>query len=138
MDPTSSALPIQETPRKVLHGLRVLVVEDSTDNQMLISRYLSREGAIVKLACDGAEGVALALSENFDVLLMDIQMPILDGHAATKKLRSAHYSGPIVALTAHAMKVERVKCMESGFTEFLTKPVQRNLLIELLSQYVLS
>ena len=119
-----------------LRGLKVLLVEDSPDNQRLIGTYLRNEGAQMVSASDGAKGVELALTENFDVVLMDIQMPVLDGHEATKKLRHANYAGPIIALTAHAMKEEQTKCFESGFTEFLTKPIQRDVLIEILSRYV--
>lgn len=121
---------------QALRGLKVLLVEDSPDNKILISTYLHKEGALVKTASDGASGVALALSENFDVLLMDIQMPILDGHEAVKKLRHLKYTKPIIALTAHAMKEESEKCFESGFTEFLTKPIKLDLLIEVLVRYV--
>ncbi len=121
---------------QVLHGLKVLLVEDSIDNQILISLLLTREGAEVKMVSDGAQGVECALAENFDVLLMDIQMPILDGHEATKKLRQSKFVKPIIALTAHAMKEESVKCFESGFTEFLTKPIQTESMIEMLSRYV--
>ena len=130
------ARPSSYKESQVLHGLKVLLVEDSPDNQMLISRYLNKEGAQVKTASDGASGVELALNEMFDVVLMDIQMPILDGHEASKILRQSKYSGPIIALTAHAMNEERTKCFASGFTEFLTKPIQRDLLIEVLSRYV--
>ncbi|MGZ3721607.1 MAG: response regulator, partial [Bdellovibrionales bacterium] len=127
-----------EAPRsaRTLGGLNVLLVEDSLDNQMLITMYLNNEGAIVKSVGDGAQGVALALRDNFDVLLMDIQMPVLDGHEAAKRLRNSNYVGPIVALTAHAMKEERLKCIESGFNQFLTKPIQKKMLIEVLSRYV--
>ena len=125
-----------QASRQALRGLKVLLIEDSPDNRLLITLYLQREGAEVQSASDGAEGVQLALSENFDVLLMDIQMPILDGHEATKKLRLAKYTKPIIALTAHAMKEEHAKCSASGFTEFLTKPIRKDILIEVLSRYV--
>lgn len=121
---------------QALRGLNVLLVEDSPDNKILISIYLNKEGAHVKTAGDGAGGVELALSENFDVILMDIQMPILDGHEAVKKLRLLGYTKPIIALTAHAMNEEREKCFESGFTDFLTKPIQLNSMIEVLARYV--
>jgi signal transduction histidine kinase/CheY-like chemotaxis protein len=129
---------IEVNGRQLLLGLRVLVVEDSLDNQTLITLYLEKVGAIVTVASDGAAGVAIALRGKFDVVLMDIQMPVLDGHAATKELRRLKYLNPIVALTAHAMKEERTKCIESGFSDFLTKPIQRELLIELLSRYGVS
>lgn len=122
--------------RHSLLGLKVLLVEDSADNQMLIRMYLSHAGASTTFAFDGAEGVEMALMGDYDVILMDIQMPVLDGHEATQKLRSLSYNKPIVALTAHAMKEEREKCLESGFTDFLTKPIQKDLLFEVLSRYV--
>jgi signal transduction histidine kinase len=121
---------------QALRGLKVLLIEDSPDNQMLISTYLRKEGAQVTAASDGTQGVSMALSENYDLLLMDIQMPVLDGHKATKQLRKLKFSKPIIALTAHAMNEERMKCFESGFNEFLTKPIQRDLLVDTLSRYM--
>jgi signal transduction histidine kinase/ActR/RegA family two-component response regulator len=122
--------------RQALRGLSVLVVEDSPDNQKLVTAYLKREGALVQSAYNGAQGVELALREDFDLLLMDLRMPVLDGHEAAKKLRQCQYSKPIIALTAHAMKEERSRCFESGFTDFLTKPIQRELLIGVLARYM--
>lgn len=130
-------LPSRKKSGKKLNGLKVLLVEDSPDNQKLISVYLINEGAKVIAASDGAQGVQIALAEKFDVLLMDIQMPVLDGHEATRQLRNLNFTTPIVALTAHAMKEERAKCIESGFNEFLTKPLQKDLLIATLSRYAL-
>jgi CheY-like chemotaxis protein len=111
------------------------MVDDALDNQALITAYLRRAGAFVKCASDGASGIEIALTEEFDVVLMDIQMPILGGLEATVKLRQAKYEKPIIALTAQAMKAEETKCLESGFTGFLTKPIQRGLLIDVLSSY---
>jgi signal transduction histidine kinase len=122
--------------KQILKGLNVLLVEDSLDNQALITIYLNKVGAQVTSVSDGAQGVELAMKKNFDVLLMDIQMPVLDGHEATKKLRRSKYTKPIIALTAHAMKEEQAKCIESGFDEFLTKPIQKDLLIEILARHV--
>ncbi len=118
-----------------LQGLRILLVEDSPDNQILISTYLRKQGARVESALDGAEGVATASKKVFDVVLMDVQMPNMDGHEATKTLRALHYSRPIIALTAHAMNEERIRCFESGFTDFLTKPIQHERLIDVLTRY---
>lgn len=120
---------------QVLKGLRVLVVEDSLDNQILIQTYLRSYGAEIHLASDGQEGVDTALKENFDVVLMDVQMPRLDGHEATRKLRGSSYSKPIIALTAHAMAEEKKKCFQSGFTDYLTKPIQAARLVDTLSRY---
>ncbi len=119
-----------------LVGMKILLIEDSPDNQILITMYLSKAGAIVTAVSDGAQGVERALAENFDVLLMDIQMPVLDGHEATKKLRQLNYSKPIIALTAHAMKAEHDKCFTSGFSEFLTKPIEKKRLIDVLVGYL--
>ncbi len=131
-----AATSVHTNGSQLLRGLKVLLVEDSLDNQTLITLYLEKVGAIVTVASDGAAGAALASKGKFDVVLMDIQMPILDGHEATKELRRLKYSKPIVALTAHAMKEERIKCQASGFSDFLTKPIQKDLLIEVLSRYV--
>jgi signal transduction histidine kinase len=125
-----------ETPpfqKESLKDLKVLLVEDSPDNQMLIFTLLSSVGAKVTVASNGQEGVDLALKENFDVVLMDVQMPVMDGHEATKKLREVKYQKPIIALTAHAMDEEKKKCYESGYTEFLTKPIRKDNLINMLS-----
>ncbi len=119
-----------------LSGLRVLVVEDSKDNQILIDRVLSKRGALIEFASDGEEGVSKALASLYDVVLMDIQMPKLDGYGATKKLRSLGYSQPIIALTAHAMEEERRKTKEAGCDGHITKPLSVSLLVATLSQFV--
>jgi signal transduction histidine kinase len=128
---------VAKSPAKasLLRGLDILLVEDSADNQALIGLYVTKEGARVTYASDGEEGVRMALSKKFDVVLMDIQMPRLDGHQATRKLRGLNFTDPIIALTAHAMSEERERCVESGFTDFLTKPIQRDLLIDALARF---
>lgn len=118
-----------------LAGLDVLVVEDSTDNQILIRVLLEKLGARIEVAEDGLQGVRQAIGGQHHVVLMDIQMPRMDGHEATQALRAKGYSGPIIALTAHAMKEERQRCRVSGFTDFLSKPIQRDALIETLLRY---
>ncbi len=130
--------PVQVTdaPAQILRGMKVLLVEDSPDNQILINTYLKQAGAIPQCASNGQEGVDMALAEFFDIVLMDVQMPRMDGHAATQLLRARHYSRPIIALTAHAMEEERDRCFASGFTDFLTKPIQRSLLVSTLERYL--
>jgi CheY-like chemotaxis protein len=98
---------------------------------MLIGRILNRHGALVKLVESGQEAIDQALSDKFDVILMDIQMPGLDGYEATRTLRKLDYRAPIVALTAHALKSDRERCLTQGFDGYLTKPIQRQ---ELVSQ----
>lgn len=117
-----------------LKGKRILLVEDAEDNQMLIKQFLSRTGALIDFACNGEEGVQKALACEYEVILMDIQMPLIDGYQATRRLRNAGYSRPIIALTAHALVEEREKCLKTGCNGHLTKPISRQQLIESLVQ----
>lgn len=126
----------REGLKNQLKGLKVLITEDSPDNRMLILNYLKETGAQLSTAEDGAEGVRKALSENPDVVLMDIQMPQMDGNEAIRRLRQSGFSKPIIALTAHAMREEREKCFDSGCTDYLTKPIRRFHLIEVLTHYL--
>jgi signal transduction histidine kinase/CheY-like chemotaxis protein len=130
------AVPQVPLPQKMirLDGLRVLVVEDSPDNQTLFTLMLGNAGASVDIAQDGYEGINLARTNDYDVVLMDVQMPRMDGHQATQALRALNYDVPIIALTAHAMIEERDRATESGFTGFLSKPISR---VELLSTLAL-
>lgn len=116
----------------VLNGLRILVVEDSPDNQVLFAIMLSKFGAKVDIASDGVKGVQRALNGKYDIVLMDVQMPEMDGHGATRVLRAKGFQTPIIALTAHAMQEEREHAIESGFTDFLSKPVQKNELVSMI------
>lgn len=119
-------------PSASLSGLEVLLVEDSLDNQLIIEKMVRHAGGQIEMATDGLEGLEKALARFYDVILMDIQMPRMDGHEAVRRLRSRGYKGPVVALTAHAMKNERERTLASGFSHFLTKPVDRRRLIALL------
>lgn len=112
-----------------LRGTRILVVEDAPDNQVLLSRLLKHAGATVDVAGDGYSGMDRALTGAFDVVLMDIQMPGIDGHETTSRLRALGFRPPIIALTAHAMKDERERAARSGFSDYLTKPINREELI---------
>ncbi|MES2855131.1 MAG: PAS domain-containing protein, partial [Bdellovibrionota bacterium] len=131
-----STPPTPAAPIGQLAGLKVLVVEDSPDNQALLSIFLARSGARTDIATDGRQGVNAALGGDYDVVLMDVQMPVLDGINAVKELRQRGYKGPVVALTAHAMKEERIRCLQAGYNEFLSKPVTRDDLVALLSRYL--
>jgi signal transduction histidine kinase len=113
---------------------RMLVIEDVELNQRLIAALLRRAGATVELADNGRAGLELALAaercgEPFDLVLMDMQMPVMDGYEATRRLRAAGFARPILALTAHAMTTDREKCLEAGCSDYETKPVQRERLL---------
>jgi len=119
-----------------LEGLRILLVEDAADIRLLVARVLGLAGAVVDTAVDGQEAIEKALSRPFDVILMDIQMPLVDGYAATSALRRRGLKTPIIALTAHAMKEEKARCLAIGFDDHLGKPIDRVLLEQALSKYM--
>ena len=123
---------------KPLSGSHILLVEDSPDNQELGRRFLVREGAKVDVASDGEEGVEKALSNDYDLILMDIQMPYVDGYEATAMLRQQAYDRPIIALTAHAMKGERERVMARGFTDYIAKPISREQILGLIVPFYLT
>ena len=101
---------------------------------MLIGRTLKILGAQIELASDGVEAVQMAMRDRFDVVLMDLQMPRCSGVEATKILREKGYLQPIVALTAHALKEDRLACLKVGCTDYLTKPIQRTHLMQVLEK----
>jgi len=120
---------------------RVLLAEDGPDNQRLIAHLLRKVGADVAVAENGRVAVDMALAAHreerpFDIILMDMQMPVMDGYGATSLLRTKGYAGKIIALTAHAMSTDRDKCLRAGCNEFATKPIDRNALIELIRRVV--
>ncbi|MBC7740659.1 MAG: response regulator [Bdellovibrionaceae bacterium] len=119
-----------------LQNLNILVVDDSFDNQLLFYSLFTSRGAIVEIACNGREGVDKALAGNYDVVVMDIQMPVLDGYGATKELRSGGYKKPIIALTAYAMKEEKERCVTMGCNAHLSKPINIPLAIDTIVNVV--
>ena len=122
-----------DEPTESVDRAKVLLVDDMRDNRMLISTILKKNGVEVDCANNGKEGVMKALLGDYDLILMDIQMPVMDGFQATEELRKHGYANPIVAITAHALNEHREKSLLSGFTAHITKPVSSQTLCAILS-----
>ncbi|MEO2045151.1 MAG: ATP-binding protein [Pirellulales bacterium] len=140
VDTKNPKFPKTEAPEKANLDCWVLLAEDRPDNQRLISFVLKKAGADVSVAENGQIALDLALNARdqgtpFDVILMDMQMPVLDGYQATTKLRENNYQGPILALTTHAMTSDRQKCLDAGCDGYATKPIDRKELISVVAQF---
>lgn len=130
-----------QRPAPEAQGARVLVVEDNAVNQKVAQRLLERLGYVVTLAGNGREAVEVVQTSTFDAILMDCQMPEMDGFEATRTIRTLEQSSPlgprgplpIIAITAHAMPSDREKCLAAGMDDYLSKPIRPKLLAELLS-----
>jgi len=122
-----------------LHG-RVLVAEDNEINKRIATAYVQHLGCEVDTAVNGSEVINKLQSESYDLILMDCQMPVMDGYATTAAIRVAEADGrrrtPIIALTAHAMKGDRERCLEAGMDDYLTKPLDREALRSALSRWL--
>lgn len=123
------------TPKQNIADFKVLLVEDSLDNQLLVQNFLEMEGVTVDLASDGEEGLMKAKNGDHDLVIMDIQMPVMDGYTATATLRQEGYKKPIVAFTAHAFEDEKERCLSIGFTDFLSKPIKKRALVDCIAKY---
>ena len=125
-----------------LAGRRVLLVEDKPFNQRVASGFLQRHALAVTLAGDGAEAVAKAAEQRFDAILMDVQMPLLDGREATRRIRAREAEAqpprhtPIIAMTAHAMSDDRDQCLAAGMDDYISKPIDPQRLRQLLARWV--
>lgn len=119
-----------------LSGKKILLVEDSEDNQEIFSFFLQKAGATVEIVDNGKAAVEKASERKYDVILMDIQIPVLDGKTATRRLRDLRYDGPIVALTAHALTGQRKDILQAGCDGHIAKPVSGQALIEEVAKYM--
>ena len=120
-------------------GQRVLVVDDNEVNQLVAAGILRHLGYAVEIADDGAKGVAAAIASRFHAILMDVQMPELDGYAATAEIRRLEgptRHTPIIAMTATASAEERTRCLAAGMDDYLTKPMRRADVAAILSTWV--
>ena len=116
----------------------ILLVEDNELNRDMLSRRLQRKGFTVLLAVDGEEAVAKAASEAPELILMDMNIPLIDGWEATRRIKAAPATAavPIIALTAHAMAGDREKALEAGCDEYETKPVELARLLEKIEAFL--
>jgi PAS domain S-box-containing protein len=119
-----------------LGGIRILLAEDGYDNQRLIEAILRKAGALVETVENGRLALARAESEPFDLILMDMNMPEMDGYQATRTLRDHGYAKPVVALTANAMSDDCRQCLAAGCNEYLAKPIDRAQLIRTIAAQV--
>jgi CheY-like chemotaxis protein len=125
---------------KPLVGCRVMAAEDGPHNQQFIKRVLAKAGAEVVIAANGDDATKLIFAANkanepFDVVLMDMQMPVMDGFEATKTLRRFQYQGPIVAISAQTQSSDREQCLEAGCDGYLAKPINRSELVAVVVEY---
>jgi CheY-like chemotaxis protein len=114
----------------------VLLAEDSAQNQRLIAAMVQATGATITIVENGAKAVEQALAEDYDLILMDIQMPVMDGTEATTMLRDAGYAGPVIALTANVMRKDIAQYRQAGCTDCLAKPIDRARLYEVLESHL--
>ena len=138
-DKTQPAQSIEEM-EALLSGLRILLADDSEDNRYLIRSYLKRSQAVVEIAENGEIAVRMFRSGHYDVVLMDVEMPGMDGYQATREIRrfekeTGSAATPVLALTAHAFAEMAVRGQEAGFTALLTKPIRKVTLLEALVQH---
>jgi CheY-like chemotaxis protein len=125
---------------KDLVGLRVLVVEDNLVNQRVAERMLEKLGCDVSIADDGRQALALCAASRFDLVMMDCQMPVLDGFATTEELRrrervEGKARTPVIALTANAIQGDRDRCLAAGMDDYVAKPIVRDELIAALLRW---
>ncbi|MBS2036859.1 CHASE domain-containing protein [bacterium] len=117
-------------------GFRVLLAEDNVVNQKVATHLLKKMGAQVDVVANGREALEMANHLHYDVILMDCQMPEMDGYEATRRIRSQNPTVPIIALTAHAMKGERQNCLEAGMNDYLSKPISNEALRQTLVSWL--
>lgn len=119
---------------------RLLLVEDNAVNQRVVLAMLRKKGYLLDVANNGQEALEILARSSFDVVLMDVQMPVLDGLETTKAIRAdARWKHlPVIAMTAHAMNGDKERCLSAGMDEYLTKPLKAPLLIETIEKYLLA
>ncbi len=138
VSPIPLTAPGQVERAQKIRGARVLLAEDNEINQQVATEILESAGAIVRIACNGNEAVQAVEESEFDAVLMDVQMPEMDGYEATRIMRKRFAPDrlPIIAMTAHAMKGDRERCLEAGMNDHVAKPVEIDQLLSTLAQWI--
>lgn len=119
-----------------LHG-HILLAEDNIENQVLISKYVTKLGPTVDIASNGQDAIDKIFTHHYDLILMDMQMPVMDGLAATRHLRAIGNTTAIISLTANAMLEDRKKCLEAGANDYLSKPIEFKEFYSTLKKYLI-
>jgi CheY-like chemotaxis protein len=114
----------------------ILVAEDSLPNQALIKILLEKMGFEVTVTADGKEALKKALANEFDLILMDMMMPVMNGYRAVEALRKEGIATPIIALTANVMQGDEKECIDAGCDDYLAKPIERDKLIAMIQKYL--
>ncbi|MBK8763858.1 MAG: response regulator [Burkholderiaceae bacterium] len=139
-EPTPLAPPAapESTRESGIGGVRVLLVEDNPINQEVARAMLTAAGALVEVAGDGAQAIAALARSEFDAVLMDVQMPVMDGLEATRRLRGdpRHARLPIIAMTANALADDREICLAAGMTDYVTKPISMQTMVQAMSRHL--
>jgi signal transduction histidine kinase/DNA-binding response OmpR family regulator len=136
---TSAHLSTDVLPTQRLAGVRILIAEDNPVNQLVVDDMLAQEGAVITLANNGQEALDLIVRDGagaWDLLLTDIQMPVMDGYELARAVRSQSATLPIIGLTAHAMATERQRCLDAGMNEHVTKPINLGLLLDTICRHL--
>lgn len=117
---------------------RILVAEDDDKSLYLINFLLESQGFQVIKATDGATAVDIAINENPDLILMDMQLPVMDGYEATRRIKAEKKSAhiPVIAMTAYAMKGDRAKSIEAGCQDYITKPIDTKYVLDMIRKYL--
>jgi CheY-like chemotaxis protein len=145
MDVLETAPEVKEEPRLVTRHtieeerrrLHILLAEDNAVNQRLATVMLEKAGYAVRAVDNGREAIKALEEERFDLVLMDVQMPEMDGFQATRAIRerSEWQDLPVIAMTAHAMKGDRERCLEAGMDDYVSKPIQRDELFKAIEKW---
>jgi signal transduction histidine kinase/DNA-binding response OmpR family regulator/HPt (histidine-containing phosphotransfer) domain-containing protein len=133
-----SLQPKSVTHRKLPKGVRVLLAEDNVVNQRVVRKVLEKAGCVVDVVGDGSAALAALEQQQYDLVLMDVQMPVMDGFEATAAIRADQRwrTLPVIAMTAHALKGDRERCLNAGMSDYIPKPVDTARMFELIEQWV--